>query len=180
MKFFLSGARKLPAPYLLLLCSFGFALGLGGFFYANYRPSATRLAALHLEELQRERSLALSARLLAEHPSVLDRLHTNDAATQSRLGASDPAVELLTRDARAHRLDLDLVEPGSVLKVGNQRITPISLHVSGEYGDFLAWLRDLETSNVLVTVDQISMEGSPTGRHLFRVSLSTYAFSTKG
>ena len=89
-------------------------------------------------------------------------------------------MELLTRNARAHGLDLDLVEPGSVQKVGNQRITPISLHLSGEYGDFLGWLRDLEMSSVLVTVDQISMEGSPTGRHRFRVSLSTYAFSQKG
>jgi hypothetical protein len=180
MKLFQGKLRKPPGTFLLLLASVAFAAALGDFYFGVHKPDSQRMVALQLEILKRERSVALSSKLIAEHPKVLQRLHTNDSAVQSRLGLSDPAVELMTRQARAHHLDLELIEPGSVLTIANQRITPIVLHLSGDYTEFLDWLRELESSDVLLTVDQVTMEGSSTGRHLFSVALSTYAYVTKG
>jgi len=180
MKLFGHETPRHSTAFLFLMISVGFSVLVSGYYLGVFRSDARRLAALHGELQQRERSLTLSDRLVSQHPGVLRRLRVNDTALLAGLGLSNPAVALMTKSAQANGLDLDLVEPGSVEKIGSQRRTPVSLRLRGQYVEFLSWLREIEASDVLVTVDQVFMEGSPTGRHLFRVVLSTYAYSKEG
>jgi len=162
---------------ILLGLSFLFVLLLVASWLAFFKPAEHRLVAMKNDELLRERSVALAALLASEGPSVLPRARANGAGDGAHLGLSNPVVELLTRNARQRGLDLDLVEPGPVESIGQRLILPVSVNLSGSYVDFVNWLRDVESSDILVTVDRLRLEGTPTGRHQFHVEMSVYSYS---
>lgn len=170
-----------PSPQTLLLAMTLIAgVVLIGFDLLVRRPTGSALVAIRNESLKRERELALSARLIRDHPRMLERLRTLESMALIRLGSSNPAVEVLSRSALEHHLELSLVEPGLTENIGPQKRTPISMHLEGSLGDFLAWMRDVEASHFPTTVDQILIEGAPTSHHTFRVVLTTYSYDMGG
>lgn len=170
-----------PSPQVLMLAMTIVAgMVLVGFDSLVCRPTGRALNSIRGESMKRERELELSARLVRDHPSMLERLRTLESMALLRLGTSNPAVEVLSRSALEHRLELDLVEPGLSEDLGTLKRTPISMHLEGSFGDFLAWIRDVESSQFPTTIDQVLVEGSPSAEHGFRVLLTTYSYAKGG
>jgi type II secretory pathway component PulM len=145
-----------------------------------FAPTARRLALVQSDLLRRERGLALSARLIADHPRVLARVRAGDSPTLARLGISNPAVELLTRSAATRGLELQGIDPGAPVDEGGKRRTPIELRVTGSFDALLDWLHEIEASEVVAVVDRVRVEGAPSGHHVAQVTLSTYVAAKGG
>lgn len=172
--------RRPSATLLFVALSLASATLILAYDRVFFAPTARRLALVQSDLLRRERSLALSARLVEDHPRVLARLRASDTSTLARLGISNPAVELLTRSTAARGLELQGVEPGPSVDEGGMRRTPIELRLTGGYDALLAWLHEIEASGIVVAVDRVRVEGAPSGRHVAQVTLSTYVAAKGG
>lgn len=106
------------------------------------------------------------------------------AATADEQGGSGELTAVLldevTRMASTHGMDVIATEPGATARLPRAVQVRAHLRMSCTFGEFVAFLDDLNRSGRLISVDRFSMQSVSPGRQMLDLWLTRYVLKQTG